>query len=95
LTLSENGFGKRVNISKFRLQKRGGKGIIGVKLTNKTGGLVKAHLVENEEDLIVISERGKTIRTKVKTVPILGRVSQGVKVIKLGRGDKVASAITI
>ncbi len=96
LTLSENGFGKRTDIRKFRLQKRGGRGIMGMKVTEKTGKLSRIDLLtENEEDLIVISNKGQTIKTKIKQVPILGRVSQGVKVIKLKKGDKVASAITI
>jgi len=97
LTLSENGFGKRTDIQKFRLQKRGGKGIMGMKITEKTGSLARIGLLtkDEEEDLIVISKKGQTIKTKIKQVPILGRVSQGVRVIKLKKGDKVASAITI
>ena len=95
LTLSENGFGKKTDIQKFRLQKRGGRGIIGMKVTQKTGDLAKAYLVQNEEDLVVISEKGQTIKTKIKTVSIIGRVSQGVKVIRIKKNDRVASAITI
>ena len=63
----------------------------------KTGSLARIGLLtkDEEEDLIVISKKGQTIKTKIKQVPILGRVSQGVRVIKLKKGDKVASAITI
>ncbi|HOK35144.1 MAG TPA: DNA gyrase subunit A [Candidatus Pacearchaeota archaeon] len=96
LTLSENGFGKRTDIQKFRLQKRGGKGIIGIKITEKTGSLAQISLLsKEEEELIVISEKGQTIRTKIKQIPVLGRSSQGVKIIKLKQEDKVVSAITI
>lgn len=95
LAMSENGFGKMTDVSKFRLQKRGGRGIIGMKLTQKTGNLAKIFIPRSKEDLIIISEKGQTIRTKIKTIPILGRSSQGVKVIKMGKGDKTASAITI
>jgi DNA gyrase subunit A len=93
LTLSENGFGKMTDIKKFRLQKRGGKGIIGMKITSKTGKLAKTFLIKGEEELVVISEKGQTIRTQIKSIRVLGRASQGVKVIKLKKGDKVASAI--
>lgn len=98
LTLGENGFSKRTDINKFRLQKRGGRGIIGMKVTQKTGYLVKAYIIYNLKDggdLIIISEKGKTVRTKIKSIAILGRVSQGVKTIKLASKDKVASAIVI
>lgn len=93
LTLSENGFGKKTDIQKFRLQGRGGKGIIGMKITPKTGKLTKTFLIKEEEELVVISEKGQTIRTKIKSIPTLGRSSQGVKIIKLKKGDKVASGI--
>jgi len=95
LTLSENGFGKRTEISKFRLQKRGGRGIIGMRITQKTGKLAKICLLRDEEELIIISEKGQTLRGKIKGIPILGRVSQGVKVIRLKQEDKVASVIAI
>ena len=95
LTLSENGFGKRTEISKFRLQKRGGRGIIGMRITQKTGNLAKICLLRDEEELIIISEKGQTLRGKIKGIPILGRVSQGVKLIKLGQEDRVASVIGI
>ena len=93
-TLGEMGLAKRTNISKFRLQKRGGRGIIGMKVTSKTGKLANASLIRDEKDLVVISQRGLTIRTKVESTPILQRASQGVKVIRLRKGDKVASVIT-
>jgi len=92
LTLGERGLAKRTEISKFRLQKRGGKGIIGIKVTPKTGHLASALLVTEEEELVVISQKGQTIRTKIQSIPILGRSSQGVRTISLNKGDKVASA---
>lgn len=93
LTLSENGFGKMTDIKKFRLQKRGGKGIIGMKITKKTGKLAKTFLIKKENELLVISEKGQIIRTPIKSIRVLGRASQGVKIIKLKKGDRVASAI--
>ena len=91
--MSSNGFAKMTDIQKFRLQGRGGKGIIGMKITQKTGDLIKIFLIREEEELVVISEKGQTIRTKIKSISVLGRASQGVKVIRLKRGDKVASGI--
>jgi len=93
LTIGEKGLAKRTEISKFRLQRRGGKGIIGMKVSKKTGKLATALLSKDEENLVVISQLGQTIRTKIKSTPILGRASQGVKVIKLEPQDKVVSAI--
>jgi len=93
LTIGEKGLAKRTEVSKFRLQRRGGKGIIGMKVTPKTGKLATAFLSKDEENLLVISQLGQTIRTKIKSTPVLGRASQGVKVIKLDPQDKVVSAI--
>ncbi len=93
LTLSENGFGKMTDINKFRLQKRGGKGIIGMKITKRTGKLAKTFLIKDEEELLVISEKGQTIRTQIKSIRVLGRASQGVRIIKLKKEDRVVSAI--
>lgn len=92
LTLGERGLAKRTEILKFKLQKRGGKGIIGIKVTSKTGHLASALLTTEEEELVVISQKGQTIRTKIQSMPILGRSSQGVRTISLNKGDKVASA---
>lgn len=93
LTVSENGFSKMSGIEKFRLQRRGGKGIIGMKVTLRTGNLVRTFLIEDEKELVIISEKGQTIRTEIKSIPKLSRASQGVKVIKLKSGDRVASGI--
>lgn len=93
LTVSENGFGKMTEIGKFRVQRRGGKGIIGMKITKKTGKLLRTFLIVDEEELVVISERGQTVRTEIKSIPKLNRSSQGVRIIRLDIGDKVASGI--
>jgi len=93
LTVSENGFAKMTDIGKFRLQKRGGKGIIGMKITRKTGDLAKTFLISEEEEFVIISTKGQTIRTSIKSIPKLTRASQGVRVIKLKGNDKVASGI--
>lgn len=96
LVLSENGFGKRTALAEYRLQSRGGSGIKTANINPKTGDLVAAHLLTGEEeDLIVISQRGQVIRSKIASIPMLGRSTQGVKIMKLEEGDRVASAACI
>jgi len=93
LVVSENGFGKMTEISKYRLQKRGGTGLITAKTTQKTGGLVEARILKGDEDLIIISKKGQVIRTSANSIPVLGRATQGVRIMRLKQGDKVASFI--
>jgi DNA gyrase subunit A len=96
LVVSENGYGKRTDLKEYRLQGRGGTGIKTTKITPKTGDLVASKaLTEEEEDLIVISQRGQVIRTVIASIPKLSRSTQGVKIMKLEEGDKVASAACI
>ncbi|KKR32940.1 MAG: gyrase subunit A protein [Candidatus Falkowbacteria bacterium GW2011_GWF2_39_8] len=96
LTIMENGFGKRTALNLFKLQGRGGSGIITAKITDKTGKLVSAYVLNeelmHEKDLVVISEKGQVIRLPFKTVPLLGRDTQGVRLMRLKEGgDNVAS----
>lgn len=96
LTLSEKGYGKRTKLSNYRQQTRGGKGIITAKLSAKTGNLIFAKLIEDEnQDLVVISTRGTVIRTQVKSISALGRSTSGVRVMKLASNDKIASAVCL
>jgi DNA gyrase subunit A len=96
LVVAENGYGKRTDLKEYRLQGRGGTGIKTAKITPKTGELVASRaLTEEEEDLIVISQRGQVIRTDINSIPKLSRSTQGVKIMKLEEGDKVASAACI
>jgi len=94
LVLSENGYGKRTLLKQFKVQKRGGSGMKAMKVTPKTGSLVGA-LVTHEEsmdnDLILTSTKGTIIRIPLKSVPLLGRVTQGVRVMKPTAGDSVAA----
>ncbi|MEK7665199.1 MAG: DNA gyrase subunit A [Patescibacteria group bacterium] len=93
LIVMENGYGKRTDVSQYKLQGRGGSGIKTAKITPKTGKVVLAAIIEGaeEEDLIVISQKGQVIRTAVKSVSLLGRATQGVRIMRLEEGDKVAS----
>ncbi len=96
LVITENGFGKKTDLKHYKIQKRGGLGIKTAKVTDKTGDIVVSRIVSGEqEDLIAISQKGQVIRTKIKDISSLGRSTQGVKVMKVNRGDKVASLACI
>jgi len=98
LVVMENGYGKRTEVSQYKTQSRGGSGIITAKITSKTGTAVLSTILKgniDQEDLIVISEHGQVIRTSVKSVSLLGRATQGVRIMKLDQGDKVASGVCL
>jgi len=90
LTISENGFGKRTLIEEFREQNRGGSGIIAMKVTEKTGRLVSALGISEGEDIMIITENGVVIRQNTESISIIGRNTQGVKLIRLDEKDKVS-----
>ena len=91
LVVSENGFGKRSNLSEYRVTHRGGKGVMTMKVTDKTGGIVALTNVSDDEDLMIINRSGITIRMKVADLRVLGRNTQGVKLINLRGKDYIAS----
>jgi DNA gyrase subunit A len=93
LVLSENGFGKQSEVKFFKVQRRGGSGIKAAKTTGKTGAIVSARIIsenQQEEDLFVASQKGQVIRIPIKSIPTLGRATQGVRIMRLAAGDKVA-----
>ena len=91
LVVSENGLAKKTSLKEYRRQKRGGRGIKTVKITQKTGWLVKAHLVTNEEIAIITSLKGQVIKITLSSIPVLSRSTQGIRIMKLNEGDKVVS----
>jgi len=96
LVVTENGYGKRTDLKEYRLQGRGGSGIKTAKITSKTGDLVASKVLGADgEDLIVISKKGQVIRTKIGSIPILSRPTQGVRIMRLEEEDEVASAACI
>jgi DNA gyrase subunit A len=95
LSVTEAGFGKRTDVEEYRLQTRGGKGVINVKTTARNGKVVGIQLVDETSELIVISQYGKIIRIDTTTVRAAGRSTQGVKLLNLEEGDKVAAAVVI
>ena len=96
LVVTENGYGKRTEVSQYRIQGRGGSGIKTAQITKKTGEVVLSRVLGGEEeDLIVISQKGQVIRTKVNSISILSRATQGVRIMRLEEGDRVASGTCI
>lgn len=96
LIVTENGFAKLSNLKYYKLQTRGGKGIKTAKVTSKTGKIVSSRVIVNkEEDLVSISDKGQVIRISLAAVPVLGRSTQGVRIMRLERGDKVASVTCV
>jgi DNA gyrase subunit A len=92
LTIGGKGFGKKTNVKNYRQQKRGGSGIKTMKVTDKTGPLMIAKAINPEHmELIAISQKGQVIRTELSQVPVLGRQTQGVRIMKLKAGDGIAS----
>ena len=87
LVAGENGFGKRTSFEEYRLQGRGGKGIITMKTTEKTGGVAGALTVRDEDELMLITNKGKMVRTRIKEIRETGRNAQGVKLIDLRSGE--------
>ncbi len=92
LIISSNGYGKRTPLNQFKVQHRGGVGVKAAKVTEKTGALVAIRMITaDKEDLIVTSQKGNVIRTPIKSVCKVGRVTQGVRIMRLESGDKVVS----
>jgi DNA gyrase subunit A len=91
LTVSENGFGKRTEMDEYRLQSRGGKGIITMKTTDKTGRVVGVQQVTEEDQLMLVTNKGKIIRLRIKDIRVIGRNTQGVHLIDLEEGERVVS----
>ena len=89
LTVTENGYGKRSPIEEYRIQMRGGKGVIGIKKSERNGNVIDAKQVASDEEIILISDWGKMIRMDLNSVRIIGRSTQGVRLINLQEGEKV------
>ncbi len=95
LAITENGFGKRTELDEYRVQIRGGKGVITYKITPKTGKLVGARVATEEDDVMLITDTGTIIRLEVKDISVLGRSTQGVTLMRTNDGGKVVSIETL
>ncbi len=95
LLITKNGYGKRIKAKSYKAQKRGGVGVKTVKNTEKVGGVIALRMILEEKDLIAISRKGKVIRMELKNIPEQSRVTQGVRLMKTDKGDRLASIICI
>jgi DNA gyrase subunit A len=95
LVVSENGMGKRTEVEAYRITKRGGKGVMAMNVTEKTGKLVSIKEVDDTNDIMIINKSGITIRLSVSSLRVLGRVTQGVRLINIGGKDEIASVAKI
>ncbi|MBI5198679.1 MAG: DNA gyrase subunit A [Nitrospirae bacterium] len=91
LTVTEKGFGKRTPISDYPIQGRSGKGVITIKTTERNGKVIGIAQISDEDEVMMVTAEGKIIRVKVKGIPIMGRNTQGVKLIEMDPGDKLVS----
>jgi len=95
LVISKNGFGKRSALEDYRITNRGGKGVKTINITEKTGDLIALKAVTDEDDLMIITENGIAIRLAVRGIRVMGRNTQGVKLINLREGDEIAAATQV
>ncbi len=95
LVVSENGYGKRSSLEDYRITNRGGKGVKTINVTEKTGGLVAIKNVTDEDDLMIINKSGITIRMAVSDLRVMGRATQGVKLINIKDNDSIAAVAKV
>ena len=95
LTVTENGYGKRTRTEEYRIQGRGGKGILTIKTSERNGPVVYAYQVTDQDQLMIITEQGKIIRLRAAEISVIGRNTQGVKLIDLAEGEKVVAVAKV
>ena len=95
LVVTENGFGKRTNVDEYRITKRGGKGIVTIKITERVGKMIAIKEVIDDDDLMIITSKGIVIRQQVSKLRTMGRATQGVRLIRLHEDDYIADIARI
>jgi DNA gyrase subunit A len=95
LVVSENGYGKRTLLEDYRVTNRGGKGVKTINITDKTGELIAIKAVTDKDDLMIINKSGLTIRLAVLSLRLMGRATQGVRLINLRQGDSIAAVTSV
>jgi len=95
LTISKKGYGKRTAVKNYRKTARAGKGVINLKVTPKTGDVINAISVKDTDSIIITTAKGIVIRTSLKNIRVMGRASQGVRIVKLQEGDAVTDVIKV
>jgi DNA gyrase subunit A len=91
LTVTEKGYGKRSPVEEYRIQRRGGKGIFAIKASERNGAVIGAMQVDNDSEVILIADSGKMIRMPLENLRVIGRTTQGVRLINLEEGEKVVA----
>ena len=95
LVVSEEGYGKRSDVADYRLTRRGGKGVITMKATEKTGKVIAIKEVVDNDDLIIVTKEGLVIRQHMSDIRVMGRNTQGVRVVRLNDADRVAAVANV
>jgi DNA gyrase subunit A len=95
LSVSENGYGKRTEVGKYRLQKRAGHGVINMQATERNGNVIGIKKANNGEEIMIMTQNGITIRLRVDSISVIGRNTQGVRLVRLDEGDKVAAIASV
>ncbi len=95
LAITENGYGKRSSAFEYRIVNRGGKGVININTSDRNGGVVSTFVVEESDDIMLITKAGKAIRTSVEQISVFSRSAQGVKIFDIPKGDKIVSVARI
>ena len=95
LVATDKGFGKRSEIGDYRLTKRGAKGVITLKTSDRVGHMLAIMEVGDDDDLMIITQQGVMIRLPIKDVRVIGRATQGVKLIRLDKGDQISSITNV
>ena len=95
LVITENGYGKRTPLEEYRVTRRGGKGIVTVKITDKVGKMITIKEVRDEDDIMIITTSGKVIRQSVKQIRKMGRSTQGIRLIRLSKNDQIGDVARI
>src|SRR5262249_57931109 len=91
LAVSENGYGKRTGMDEYRRTHRGGKGIITMRITEKTGRVIGVRMVTDDDQLMLVTSGGKVIRLRANEIRVIGRNTQGVRLIELEEGERLAA----
>jgi len=95
MTITEKGYGKRTAIEDYRKTSRAGKGVINLKVNEKTGNVVTTVEVNDKDSIIITTAKGMVIRTGLQNIRVMGRATQGVRVVKLQPGDKVTDLVKV
>jgi len=95
LTITKNGYGKRTAVNDYRKTARAGKGVINLKVSEKTGNIVTTVAVNDKDSIIITTAKGIVIRTSLKNIRVMGRATQGVKIVKLQQGDNVTDLVRV